>query len=64
MNDQEALHIAFEEAKSGYEEGGVPVRYPTFLLNVLQLGFESVIVKTASCFLMLFRGSIRRGVER
>jgi len=28
MNDQEAFAIALEEAKLGYDEGGVPVRNP------------------------------------
>jgi hypothetical protein len=29
MDDQEAFAIALEEAKLGYDEGGVPVRNPS-----------------------------------
>jgi hypothetical protein len=32
MNDQEGLAIAIEEAKMGYQEGGVPVSVPRCIL--------------------------------
>ena len=32
MNDQEAFAIAVEEAKIGFEEGGVPVNTPGTLV--------------------------------
>lgn len=38
MNDQEGFAIAVEEAKLGYEEGGVPVSDPAMIPMFSRLG--------------------------
>ncbi len=39
MNDREAFAIAVEEAKIGFEEGGVPVNTPGTLI-ILEKSFQ------------------------